>query len=132
VKRICPTLKALHENALRNPDLCGVLADWYEEYGQPCATSLARRGEIHRALTAFENDYARWPASQVEFSRTIRGVEVQVFADSFEGDDETGIPYGPEEVWAETLDGEPFELTDEEAEFLGMAATDMYLGDDFL
>jgi hypothetical protein len=70
--------------------------------------------------------------ARIDFFRTIRGIEVQVFADSFEGDDDTGIPYGPEDVWAETLDGEPFELTDEEAEELGMAATDMYLGDDFL
>jgi hypothetical protein len=131
MKTINTTLKALHENALRNPDLCGVLADWYEEHGQPCATSLARRGEIHRALTAFENDYARWPKSQVEFNQTIRGVEVQVFANSFYGDPSVGIGYGPEEVWAEKLDGEPFELTDEEADVLGMVATDIYLGDDF-
>ena len=45
---------------------------------------------------------------------TIRGIEVEVTATSFDGDPSVGIAYGPEEVYATTLDGEPFELTEEE------------------
>jgi hypothetical protein len=59
---------------------------------------------------------------RIEFFRTIRGVEVQVFAASFDGDPSVGINLGPEEVWAETLDGE--------LEELGIAATERYLDED--
>ena len=45
---------------------------------------------------------------------TVRGVEVEVTATAFEGDPSVGIAYGPEQVYATTLDGEPFELTEEE------------------
>ena len=51
-------------------------------------------------------------------SKTIRGTEVEVTATDFDGDTSVGMPYGPEVVYAETLDGEPFELTDEETEEL--------------
>ena len=49
-------------------------------------------------------------------TETIREIEVEVFATDFDGDPSVGIAYGPETVWAETLDGQPFELTDEEIE----------------
>lgn len=51
---------------------------------------------------------------KLKVSATIRGVEVEVFGESFDGDPSVGIPYGPEQVYAMTLDNEPFELTDEE------------------
>lgn len=47
---------------------------------------------------------------------TIRGTEVEITATDFDGDPSVGIPYGPEQVFATTLDGEPFELTDEETD----------------
>lgn len=68
----------------------------------------------------------------MNFIKTIRGVDVEVHADKFDGDPSVGIGIGPEEVWAETLDGEPFELTDEEVEQLGIEATEAYLDDDGL
>lgn len=65
----------------------------------------------------------------IEFTKTIRGTEVTVFADHFDGDPSTGMEIGPEEVWARTLDGSEFELTDEEQEHLGIEATEAYLND---
>ncbi len=57
------------------------------------------------------------------FFETIRGVEVEVTAESWDGDESVGIPYGPEEVSATRLDnGEPFDLTDEEIDRLTIVA----------
>jgi hypothetical protein len=52
----------------------------------------------------------------IRITRTVRGVEVEVIGDSFDGDPSVGIPYGPEQVYAETMDGEHFELTPAEEE----------------
>lgn len=52
--------------------------------------------------------------SSVEWYEHFRGVEVLVKASSFDGDASVGIPYGPEEICAEDLDGQVFELTPEE------------------
>lgn len=65
------------------------------------------------------------------FFRTIRGVEVIVHAEKFTSD-YCGISYGPEEIYAVTLDddgteGEQFDLTDEESEQLGIDAAEAYL-----
>lgn len=62
----------------------------------------------------------------LSFFRTIRCHELEVFADHFDGDESVGIGYGPEEVWAKTLEGEPFELTDLEIESLGIEATKIW------
>ena len=62
----------------------------------------------------------------LSFFRTIRGQELEVFADQFDGDESVGIGYGPEEVWAKTPEGEPFELTDLEIESLGIEATEIW------
>lgn len=67
---------------------------------------------------------------KIELTRTVRGTEVSVFADNFDGDPSVGLPYGPEDVWAKTIDGQPFELTDEEVERFGIEATEAYLDDD--
>lgn len=67
---------------------------------------------------------------RVELFETIRGVEVHVFADNFDGDPSVGICYGPEEVYARDMDGNPFELTDEEVERFGIKATTIYYESD--
>ena len=64
------------------------------------------------------------------FFETIRGVEIEVFAERFEGDPSIGLEIGPEEVWAKTLDGKDFYLRDEEVEQLATKATEIYLEDD--
>jgi hypothetical protein len=65
---------------------------------------------------------AKWSCDTV-----IRGKEVTVFADAFGEDLSVGINWGPEEVWAEDLHGNNFELTDEEFEdFAIRAAEDTY------
>lgn len=56
------------------------------------------------------------------FFETIRGVEIEVHAEDWYGDPSVGIEYGPETVYARTLDGEDFELTDEETEKLTSTA----------
>lgn len=56
------------------------------------------------------------------FFETIRGVEVEVFAEEWDGDPSVGIPYGPEVVYAKTLDGEDFELTEGETEQMTILA----------
>jgi hypothetical protein len=63
----------------------------------------------------------------VDFEKTIRGNDVTVFARSFTEDVSVGLNLGPEEVWAETEDGELFDLTDAEIEQLGIEATEFYL-----
>lgn len=68
--------------------------------------------------------------ARIEFDRAIRGVEVRVFADSFGGDPSTGVGFGPEELWAETRNGQPFELTDEEVDSLSVEATGIFEGED--
>lgn len=70
----------------------------------------------------------------IEFFRVIRGVEVKVCADSFDGDPSTGVGFGPEELWAVRLGGDgkdagDFELADEEIELLSIEATEIYEGD---
>lgn len=57
---------------------------------------------------------------------TIRGIEVEVTATAFDGDDSVGIPYGPEEIYAETLDGQPFELTEEELDKYTLEFSERY------
>lgn len=64
---------------------------------------------------------------KIEFSETIRGVEVEIIATDFDGDLSVGIHYGPETVYAKRLDdGSDFELTDEEVEALGIRAGEIY------
>lgn len=63
----------------------------------------------------------------MELFRTIRGVKVKIIADEFSGDESVGIGYGPEVLYAETMDGEPFELTDKEAMEISGDATESYL-----
>lgn len=60
----------------------------------------------------------------IELTKTIRGTEVIVYASSFDGDPSVGIPYGPDEVWAKDLNGNSFELTDDEVEKFGIEATE--------
>ena len=52
-----------------------------------------------------------------------------LFADNFDGDPSVGIGIGPENVWATTLDGKPFELTDDEVEQFGIEASKCYWED---
>lgn len=66
--------------------------------------------------------------SDIEFFKTIRGTEILVFAKHFVEDQFVGLTLGPDEVWAETLDGTAFDLTDEEVEQLGIEATEAFLG----
>jgi hypothetical protein len=66
----------------------------------------------------------------VEFDRTVRGVEVTIFADRFTEDPSVGMFLGPEEISAETHDGKPFDLTSEEEEKLGSEATEIFLARD--
>lgn len=62
--------------------------------------------------------------------KTVRDTEVQVFAEDFDGDPSVGVGYGPELVYAKTLDGEDFELTDEESEAFGIEFGQMYYESD--
>jgi hypothetical protein len=68
--------------------------------------------------------------AQIEFDDTIDGKPVCVFADRFEEDLSVGIHLGPEEVWAETPDGQAIELSPKEEERLGIKATDIYLAEE--
>lgn len=61
---------------------------------------------------------------------TVRGVEVEIFAESFDGDPSVGIEYGPEEVYAKTLEGADFELTEDEVEKFTIEASKRYYEDD--
>jgi len=61
---------------------------------------------------------------------TVRDHEVEIFADSFDGDPSVGIEYGPEEVWAVTMAGASFDLTDEEVEKFTIEAAKRYHEDD--
>ncbi len=63
---------------------------------------------------------------KLDMFRTVRDTEVQVFAEDFDGDLSVGIAYGPELVYAKTLDGEDFELTDEETEAFTVWFSEMY------
>lgn len=70
----------------------------------------------------------------MELFRTIRGVEVKVIADDFETDEDVGLSAYPQEIYAVKLnddgtDGEPFELTDEESEKIGIEASEAYFND---
>lgn len=66
------------------------------------------------------------------FFETIRGVEVEIFAEEWDGDPSVGIPYGPEFVYAKTLDGQDFELTDAETDELTALACHIQECDDEL
>ncbi len=66
----------------------------------------------------------------MRFDKVIRGVEVVVVAEEFDGDDSVGMAVAPEVVYAETLDGEPFELTSEEVDTLTVEASQMYYEND--
>lgn len=61
----------------------------------------------------------------VNFSTTIRGVEVEIFANNFECDPSVGLAGQHEELYAETLDGDDFELTDAEVEQLLIEAAEI-------
>jgi len=66
----------------------------------------------------------------IRFHDTIRGVEVEITATDFDGDESVGISYGPEQVFAKRLDdGTDFELTDSEIELAGITATEIYYED---
>jgi hypothetical protein len=73
-------------------------------------------------VTAWRKSWAAW-----ESERVIRGIEVKVFADSF--DRSPGIPYGPQEVWAQTFEGDAFELTQAEEEKIASEAAESRLSD---
>ncbi len=60
------------------------------------------------------------------FRATIREVEVQVHAEEWDGDDSVGIPYGPEVVYAKTIDGQDFELTDAESDAMAIRAIEIH------
>lgn len=64
------------------------------------------------------------------FYETIRGVEVTIHCEDFDGDESVGIPYGPETVYAIRDDGSEFELTDAEITDWAIAATQALLYDD--
>lgn len=49
-----------------------------------------------------------------EIDTEIRGVKVTVFGSNYTEDASVGINFGPDEVWAETVDGDDFELTENE------------------
>lgn len=70
--------------------------------------------------------------SDMEFSRTVRGVDITVFAANFSYDPSVGIVrFAPDDVWAKTDDGSDFELTEEEEEQLADEAVESMLsGDD--
>lgn len=66
----------------------------------------------------------------IQYFETVRGVEVEIFAEDFDCDPSVGLPIGPENVYAKTMNGEYFDLTDEEVEKFGIKATEIYLADD--
>lgn len=66
---------------------------------------------------------------KVRLHKIIRGVEVEILAEQFDGDPSVGIAYGPESVTATTYDGLDFPLTDEEVEQLGIQAAAVYYDD---
>jgi hypothetical protein len=68
-------------------------------------------------------------ARKIQFDRVVRGVEVTVTAEDFDGDESVGVPIGPETVYAETLSGELFDLTDDEVETFGIQASEAYFDD---
>lgn len=63
----------------------------------------------------------------IELTRTIRGTQIVFHADDFHEDPSVGIPLGPQQTWAETLDGQEFELTEDEDLKLSIEATDAFL-----
>lgn len=56
----------------------------------------------------------------------MRGVEVEITASEFDGDESVGIAIGPEDVSAKTMEGDPFDLAVEEVERLAIEATEIY------
>ena len=67
----------------------------------------------------------------IVFTKTIRDQVVTVYADDFDCDPDTGLECGPNEIWAETEDEQPFELSEQEAEQLSQEATECYLNNDW-
>lgn len=65
----------------------------------------------------------------MELFRTIRGVEVKITSDEWDGDESVGISYGPSVIYAETFDGQEFLLTPEEETIIAMEATKNYYSD---
>lgn len=63
----------------------------------------------------------------INFLDVIRDIDVEVFADNFTEDTSVGIPFGFDNIWAKTLDGKDFELTEKEQESLSIIATDLIL-----
>jgi hypothetical protein len=64
------------------------------------------------------------------FFDTIRDTEIEVFAEEWDGDISCGIAYGPEVVYAKTLDGQPFELTELEEAAMTVKAMEIKDSDD--
>lgn len=63
---------------------------------------------------------------KITWSETIRGVDVDVVASQWDGDESVGIPYGPECIEACDMNGEPFDLTDDEIDQLIITAGEIY------
>lgn len=59
------------------------------------------------------------------FIKTVRGTEVEIHIENSEYDPSVGIMFCHCEVYASTLDGKPFDLTDEESEQIGIEAGEM-------
>lgn len=55
-------------------------------------------------------------AKRLTIDTVIRGIEVTVTGEDFDGDPSVGIEYGPETVYATDGEGKDFELTEEELE----------------
>lgn len=68
---------------------------------------------------------------KIELSRIVRGEEVTVCGDSFDGDPSVGIAYGPENVWAtRDSDGSDFPLTEQESDRFTVELSEAYYDQD--
>ena len=63
----------------------------------------------------------------IHMARIIRGTAVVVKAGNFSSDPSVGIEMGPDEIYAETPEGQPFEMTEDEEAHYGGEATDLYM-----
>ena len=63
------------------------------------------------------------------FNRTIRGIELEIFAEDFDGDPSIGIPYTAQHIYAIDEDGQDFQLTNNEVEQISIEATKAYYED---
>ena len=68
---------------------------------------------------------------QQEIMRTVRGEEVSIFGNGYEYSPDIGIFGMFEEVWAETMDGQPFELTEAEEEQFGFELAEAHESDGY-